>query len=191
MASVDKMNFVTAVWVPGAVTANAATDLPANYPEISQISGGLHIASVGGAYTATPLAAIATTATPGAGNVSPVDGNSFRLGTAALNTTKLVLCYRTISSVNDKRLTTAVLIPGAVAVDVAQDLPSYYPEIDYIIGGVQLAQATDDLTTIALTGSVPAGTLGSGKVSKVDGNSFIMGDENDTSDMVILTYRAV
>ena len=30
MASIDKTNIVTAMWAPGAVTANASTDLPAN-----------------------------------------------------------------------------------------------------------------------------------------------------------------
>ena len=191
MASVDETKLITAAWAPGAVTANAITNLPANYPEIEQLLGGLHLASTGGAYTATDLAVKATTATPGAGYISPVDGNSFRLGTTGTTTTKLVIVYKAVSAVNDNKYVTAHWAPGAVAIDTAFDIPAIYPEIDQIIGGVQLAQSTDDLTTIVLAGSVPAGTLGTGKVSKVDGNSIKMGDENDTSDLVTLVYKAV
>jgi len=191
MASVDENKFITAVWAPGAVTANASTDMPANYPEIEQLLGGVHIASVGGAYTATNLGVKATTATPGAGYISPVDGNSFRIGTECINTTKLVVCYKAVSAINDNKYVTAMWAPGAVAIDTAMDLPSYYPEIDQIIGGVQLAQAVDVVTSITLAGAVPTTTLGTGYVSKVDGNSIKMGDENDTSDIVVLNYRTV
>ncbi|MBU0598936.1 hypothetical protein KKF61_08200 [Patescibacteria group bacterium] len=191
MASIDEIKFVTAFYAPGAVTANASTDLPANYPEMEQLLGGLHITSTGGAFTATTLTAIAYSATPGAGNIALVDGNSFRIGTACDTKTKLVLVYKAVSNVNDKKLVTAIWCPGAVAIDTAMDMPTYYPEIEQIIGGVQLAQSIDDLTSITLAGAVPTTTLGTGYVSKVDGNSIKMGDENDTSDMVILTYRAV
>ena len=191
MASVDKTNIVTAMWAPGAVTANASTDLPANYPEIEQLLGGLHIASTGGSYTGTDLAVKATTATPGAGYISPVDGNSFRLGTTGTTTTKLVLLYRAVSNVNDERYIVAHWAPGVVTADTEFDMPSMYPEIEEIIGGVQLAQSTDDLTTIVLTGAAPAGTLGAGNVSKVDGNSIKMGDANGAADLLTLVYRAV
>lgn len=191
MASVDKNKIITAVWAPGAVTANASTDMPANYPEIEELLGGLHITSTGGDFTGTTLTAIATTATPGAGNISPVDGNSFRIGTECDTKTKLVLVYKAVSVVNDSKFVTAMWLPGTVSADTEMDLPSYYPEIDQIVGGVQLAQATDDLTTIALTGAAPAGTLGSGNVSKVDGNSIKMGDANATPDIAILIYKAV
>ena len=191
MASVDKLNIVTAVWAPGAVTANASTDMPANYPEITELLGGLHLASTGGAYTATDLAVKATTATPGAGYISPVDGNSFRVGTTCTTTTKLVLLYKTASNVNDKRYITAHWAPGSVGADTEFDMPAMYPEIEEIIGGVQLAQSTDDLTTIVLTGAAPATTLGAGKVSKSDGNTIKMGDANGTSDLLTIVYRAV
>jgi len=191
MASVNETRLVTAVWAPGAVTANAATDLPANYPEIEQLLGGLHIESTGGSYTGTDLAVKATTATPGAGYISPVDGNSFRVGTACLTKTKLVLLYRAVSNINDEKYVTAHWAPGVVTIDTEFDMPAIYPEIEEIIGGVQLAQSTDDLTTIVLTGAAPAGTLGAGKVSKVDGNSIKMGDANGAADLLTLVYRAV
>ena len=191
MASVDNNKIITAIWAPGAVTANASTDMPANYPEIEELLGGLHIASTGGDFTGTELTAIATTATPGAGNISLVDGNSFRIGTECTTTTKLVLVYRAVSAVNPNKIMTAMWLPDIVSADTEMDLPSYYPEIDQIVGGVQLAQSTDDLTTIALTGTAPTGTLGSGNVSKVDGNSIKMGDANASPDIAILIYKAV
>ena len=191
MASVDEMRLVTAVWAPGAVSSNIEQDLPANYPEIEEILGGAHIASTGGTYTETALVAIATTATPGAGNVSKSDGNTIRVGTACTTTTKLVILYRAVSAVNDKKYVTAHWAPGAVTIDTEFDMPAIYPEIEEIIGGVQLAQSTDDLTTIVLTGAAPAGTLGAGKVSKVDGNSIKMGDANGVADLLTIIYRAV
>jgi len=191
MASVDGTRFVTAVWAPGAVTANASTDLPACYPEIEQLLGGVHMASTGSAYTSTTLLAIAYSATPGAGNIAKVDGNSFRIGTACTTTTKLAITYRAVSNVNDSKIITAVWLPGAVSIDTAFDLPAHYPEIEELLGGVQLAQAVDDLTTITLAAAVPTTTLGTGYMSKVDGNSIKMGDANGTSDMLIITYKAV
>ena len=191
MASVDEMRLVTAVWAPGAITANAATDMPANYPEIEQLMGGLHITSTGSNYTGTDLAVKATTATPGAGYISPVDGNSFRMGTTCDTKSKIVLLYRAISAVNDEKYVTAHWAPGAVSADTEFNMPAIYPEIEEIIGGVQLAQSTDDLTTIVLTGAAPAGTLGGGNVSKVDGNSIKMGDANGAADLITLVYRAV
>ena len=191
MASVDKTKIVTAMWAPGAVTANAITNLPANYPEIEQLLGGLHLTSVGDGYTPTDLGVKATTATPGAGYISPVDGNSFRLGTTGDTKTKLVLLYRAVSGVNDKRYITAHWAPGSVSADTEFDMPSMYPEIAEIIGGVQLAQATDTLTTIVLTGAAPATTLGAGKVSKSDGNTIKMGDANGAADLLTIVYRAV
>lgn len=191
MASIDKNDIVTAVWAPGAVTANAATNVPANYPEIKELLGGLHMASTGADFTGTTLTAIATTATPGTGNISPVKGNSFRIGTECTTTTKLVLVYKAVSAVNPNKFITAMWLPGAVSADTEMNLPSYYPEIEQIIGGVQLAQATDNLTTIALTGAVPATNLSGGEVSKVDGNSIKMGDANATPDIAILIYKAV
>lgn len=191
MASIDNNKIITAIWAPGAVSANDATNMPANYPEIEQILGGLHIASTGGDFTGTDLTAIATTATPGAGNISPVDGNSFRIGTECTTTTKLVVVYKAVSAVNPNRYMTAMWWPGIVADDTDIDLPSYYPEIEEIIGGVQLAQSTDDLTSITLTGAVPTTTLAGGDVSKTDGNTIKMGDANASPDIVILIYKAV
>ena len=191
MASVDEMRLVTAVWAPGAVSANVEQDLPANYPEIEELLGGAHIASIGDDYTETALAAIAATATPGAGNISKSDGNTIRVGTACTTTTKLVILYRAVSAVNDKRYVTAHWAPGVVTKDNAFDMPAIYPEIKEIIGGVQLAQAVDVLTTIVLTGAAPAGTLGAGNVSKVDGNSIKMGDDNAADDLLTIVYRAV
>lgn len=191
MASIDEMKLVTAVWSPGAVAANGTTDLPANYPEIEQLVGGLHIASTGTNYTGTDLGVKATTATPGAGYISPIDVNTIRVGTECTTTTKLVLLYKTVSGVNDKKYVTAHWAPGAVSADTEFDMPSMYPEIQEIIGGVQLAQSTDDLTTIVLTGAAPATTLGAGKVSKSDGNTIKMGDANGAADLVTIVYRAV
>lgn len=191
MASVDRQKIVTAIWAPGAVTANASTDMPVNYPEIEQILGGLHIASTGTNYTGTDLGVKATTATPGAGFVSPVDGNSFRVGTECITTTRLVLLYKAVSNVNDERYITAHWAPGVVSANVEFDMPAMYPEIQEIIGGVQLAQSTDDLTTIVLTGKVPATTLGTGNISMSDGNTLKMGDANGAADLVTLVYRAV
>jgi len=191
MASIDKMKLVTAVWAPGAVAANGTVDLPANYPEIEQLVGGLHIASSGGSYTGTDLGVKATTATPGAGYISPVDGNTIRVGTQCLTTTKLVLLYKAVANVNDKHYITAHWAPGAVTADTEFDMPSMYPEIAEIIGGVQLAQSTDDLTTIVLTGAAPATTLGAGNISKSDGNTIKMGDANGAADLITLVYRAV
>ena len=191
MASVDNTRLITAMWAPGAVTANASTDMPVNYPEIEQLMGGLHLTSIGDDYTPTDLAVKATTATPGAGYISPVDGNSFRVGTTCDTKTKLVILYKTVSGVNDDKYVTAHWAPGAVSADTEFDMPSIYPEIEEIIGGVQLAQAIDVLTTIVLTGAVPATTLGAGKVSLVDGNSIKMGDENAADDLLTIVYRAV
>jgi hypothetical protein len=191
MASVDETRLVTAVWAPGAVTANHETNLPANYPEIEQLLGGLHISSIGDDYTGTDLTAIAATATPGAGNISQSDGNTFRIGTACDTKTKLIILYRAVSAVNDKKYVTAHWAPGVVTKDNAFDMPAIYPEIEEIIGGVQLAQASDVLTTIVLTGAAPAGTLGAGNVSKVDGNSIKMGDDNGDADLLTIVYRAV
>ena len=191
MASIDNTKIITAIWAPGAVTANASTDMPANYPEVEELIGGLHIDSTGGDFTGTTLTAIATTATPGAGNISPVDGNSFRIGTECTTTTKLVLIYRAVSAANPDKFMTAMWLPDIVSADTEMDLPAYYPEIDQIIGGVQLAQSTDDLTTIALSGAVPTTTLGSGYVSKADGNTIKMGDANASPDIAILIYKAV
>lgn len=192
MASIDEMNFITAFYAPGAVTADAETDMPANYPEIEELLGGSHIASNGTVLTVTNLVVKAGSGAPGAGFITKVDGNSFRLGTAGLNTTRLVICYRTVSGINDKKLVTAIFAPGAVAVDVAQDLPTYYPEIDYIIGGIHMEVTADDIVRVELAGSVPVSpTLGTGKVSKSEGNAIIMGDQCTTSTLVALTYRAV
>lgn len=191
MAETDATNVITAIWAPGAVTANDATNLPANYPEIGKILGGLHITSTGGDYTGTTLTAIATTATPGSGNVSLVDGNSFRIGTACTTKTKLVLVYKALSATNPNKLITAMWLPDIVADDTDIDLPAYYPEIEEIIGGLQLAQSTDDLTSITLDGAVPTASLGAGDVSKTDGNTIKMGDANASPDIAILIYKAV
>lgn len=191
MASVDKTKIVTAMWAPGAVTANHETDLPANYPEIEQLLGGLHITSIGDDYTGTDLTAIAATATPGAGNISQSDGNTFRIGTACDTKTKLVILYRAVSAVNDEKYVTAHWAPGVKAADADITMPAIYPEIEEIIGGVQLAQALDVLTTIVLTGTVPAGALSAGEVSKVDGNTIKMGDDNAADDLLTIVYRAV
>jgi len=193
MASIDEMNFVTAFYAPGVVGGNAEDNLPVNYPEIQELLGGLHIATnaAGTLLDPTPLVVKATTATPGAGFISLSDGNTFRLGTAADILTRLVICYKAVSGVNDKKLITAIFVPGAVAVDVAQDLPTYYPEIDYVIGGVHMEVTTDDVVRVELAGAVPTGTLGSGYVSKSVGNAIIMGDQCTTSTLVVLTYRAV
>ena len=191
MATIANTRIVTAIWAPGAVSGNATTNLPACFPEIEQLIGGAHIESTGGAYTNTVLSAIATTATPGAGNISPVDGNTIRIGTACLTKTSLVIVYRAKSGANPNKFMTAMFVPGAVNANTSLDLPATYPEIKEIIGGVQLAQSTDDLTTIALAGKAPTATLGSGYVSNSDGNSIKMGDANGTSDLVVLTYKAV
>ena len=127
MASVDNTRLITAMWAPGAVTANASTDMPVNYPEIEQLMGGLHLTSIGDDYTPTDLAVKATTATPGAGYISPVDGNSFRVGTTCDTKTKLVILYKTVSGVNDDKYVTAHWSPGAVSADTEFDIPSIYP----------------------------------------------------------------
>jgi len=195
MASIDETNFVTAFYAPGVVAGNAEDNLPANYPEIEQLLGGLHIAcnAAGTVLTPTQLAVKAATATPGAGYISKSDGNTFRLGTAADALTRLVICYKTVSGVNDKKLITAVFVPGAILADAVTGvtLPAYYPEIDYIIGGIHLEVTADDIVRIALAGAVPAVALGTGKVSKLDGNTIIMGDACTTSTLVVLSYRAV
>ena len=194
MASIDETNFVTAFYAPGVVAGDDPDNLPANYPEIEQLLGGLHIAcnAAGTVLTPTQLAVKAGTGAPGATYITKVDGNTFRLGTAADALTRLVICYKTVSGVNDKKLITAIFVPGIKAIDVAQTLPAYYPEIDYIIGGMHLEVTIDNIVRIALSGSVPVSpALGSGKVSKLYGNSIIMGDECTTSTLVVLTYRAV
>ena len=193
MASIDKTNFITAFYAPGAVTADAETDMPANYPEIEELLGGLHIASNGTILGTTALVVKAGVGAPGAGFITKVDGNSFRLGTAALNTTRLAICYRAVSGLNDKKLITAILVPGVVAADAVTGvtLPTYYPEIDYVIGGVHMEVTTDNIVRVVLEGAIPAGTLGTGNVSKLDGNTVIMGDACTTSTLVALTYRTV
>jgi len=96
-----------------------------------------------------------------------------------------------MAEVSGTKLFTAVWSPGVVAIDVAQDLPAAFPEIEQIIGGQHIASSSGVRTVITLVGAVPATTLGTGNVSKSDGNSIIMGDECTVKDTVLLTYRTV
>ncbi len=96
-----------------------------------------------------------------------------------------------MAEVSGVKIFTAVWSPGAVAIDTEMDLPAAFPEIESIIGGTHTASSSGVHTSITLAGAVPAGTLGTGYVSKVDGNSIKMGDENTVKNMVSLTYRYV
>ena len=96
-----------------------------------------------------------------------------------------------MAEISGVKIFTAIWSPGAVAIDTAMDLPAAFPEIQAIIGGEQQASSSGVHTVITLVATVPAGTLGTGYVSQVDGNSIKMGDENDTEDTVSLTYRYV
>lgn len=96
-----------------------------------------------------------------------------------------------MAEVSGVKIFTGTWSPGVVAIDVATDLPAAFPEIESIIGGTHTASSSGVHTSITLTGAVPAGTLGSGNVSKVDGNSIKLGDECTVKDMVSLTYRYV
>ena len=96
-----------------------------------------------------------------------------------------------MAEISNVKLFTAIWSPGVVAIDTSMDLPAAFPEIEAIIGGIQLASSSGIFTSIVLSGAVPAGTLGTGNVSKVDGNSIKMGDECDAKDTVVLTYRTV
>lgn len=96
-----------------------------------------------------------------------------------------------MAEVSGVKFFTAVWSPGAVAIDTAMDLPAAYPEIEEIIGGEQQASSSGVHTVITLEATVATAILGTGYVSKVDGNSIKMGDENDTKDTVSLTYRYV
>lgn len=96
-----------------------------------------------------------------------------------------------MAEVSGVKFFTAIWAPGAVNADIAMDLPAAFPEIEQIIGGEQMASSSGVSTVITLVAAVPATNLGSGYVSKVDGNSIKMGQANDAKDTVVLTYRTV
>ena len=80
MAEVSGVKIFTAVWSPGVVAIDTAMDLPAAFPEIQSIIGGVQTASSSGVHTSITLAAAVPTATLGTGYVSQVDGNSIKMG---------------------------------------------------------------------------------------------------------------
>ena len=96
-----------------------------------------------------------------------------------------------MAEVSGVKIYTAHWSPGDVAIDTEMNLPADCPEIQAIIGGEHQASSSGVFTDIPLVAAVPAGTLGTGYVSQVDGNTIKMGDENTVKIAVSLTYRYV
>jgi len=99
----------------------------------------------------------------------------------------------TASHIDATKIITAVWAPGAVAADLAFDLPSYYPEIDSILGAYTFKLAEAAPNTWASQAIAPiayAATIADNKITKVDGNSIRVGHALDASDLLVVTYRA-
>ena len=96
-----------------------------------------------------------------------------------------------MAEISGIKLFTAIWSPGVVSADTSMDLPAAFPEMQQIIGGEQQASSSGVHTVITLAAAVPTTTLGTGNMSKVDGNSIKMGDACDAKDTVSITYRYV